>query len=111
MSLNMFIRDEVMVVELSGRLDSATAPVLQDKILQMITPKMRLVFDLKDCPYISSPGINLLLQTGKKLSLLEGKAVLANLSHNVKEVMEMTGFLNIYKSFPSTEAAIKAVRA
>lgn len=107
MKISTYTRRDVLVIEISGRLDSTTAAQAQSIVLPLLETYSRIVFDLGLCPYISSPGINLLLMAGKQLNKVNGKGVLANLTPDVQEVMEMTGFLHVFKHFSSMDAAIE----
>ena len=46
----------------------------------------------------------------KQLSTQNGVLVLSGLSDEIKDVMEMTGFNNFFKTFPDVAAAVAAVR-
>jgi anti-anti-sigma regulatory factor len=46
----------------------------------------------------------------KQISSQAGILVLAGLSDEIKDVMEMTGFNNFFKTFSDVSAAVAAVR-
>lgn len=54
---------------------------------------------MAECPYVSSAGLRTLLTIGKSVKLKKGQMHIINLVEEVKEVMEMTGFGNIFKEF------------
>ena len=82
------------LLELSGRLDTTTAPVLDKTILEEISESANLVLDLKGLEYISSAGLRVLLSAQKRMRK-SGSMKLMNVCEEVMEVFEMTGFADI----------------
>ena len=85
--------DEV-VVELVGRLDTTTAPVLDKTITEDLADVKKLVLDMKGLEYISSAGLRVLLSAQKRLQRC-GSMKVINVCEAVMEVFEMTGFADI----------------
>ena len=83
-----------VVVELEGRLDTTTAPML-DKVIQENTEGVTaLIFDLMGLEYISSAGLRVILTAQKKMQKL-GKMKVRNVREEIMDVFEMTGFADI----------------
>ena len=82
------------VIEICGRLDTTTAPVLDKTISENIAENTNLTLDLKGLEYISSAGLRVLLSTQKKMQKV-GTMKLVNVREEVMEVFEMTGFADI----------------
>ena len=82
------------VIELSGRLDTSTAPVLDKTLNEDISDNINLVLDLKDLEYISSAGLRVLLSAQKRMQKC-GSMKLINVCEEVMDVFEMTGFADI----------------
>ena len=82
------------VIELSGRLDTSTAPVLDKTISEDIPENTKLTLDLKGLEYISSAGLRVLLSAQKRMQK-SGSMKLKNVNEEVMEVLEMTGFADI----------------
>ena len=82
------------LLELSGRLDTSTAPVLDKTIQEEISESANLVLDLKGLEYISSAGLRVLLSAQKRMRK-SGSKKLTNVCEEVMEVFEMTGFADI----------------
>ncbi len=111
MEIKTSTQDGVTIIKLSGSLDGNTVNDAQEKILPLIPAlNMSLVLDLKECGYISSAGLRLLLMAAKQLSTQNGILVLSGLSDEIKDVMEMTGFNNFFKAFDTVAAAVETVR-
>ena len=82
------------VIELSGRLDTSTAPILDKTISEDISENTNLVLDLKGLEYISSAGLRVLLSAQKRMQK-NGSMKLKNVCEEVMDVFEMTGFADI----------------
>ena len=85
---------EETMIELVGRLDTTTAPVLDKTISSDIEGTKSLILDLKNLEYISSAGLRVLLGAQKKMQKI-GSMKVINVCEEVMEVFEMTGFADI----------------
>ncbi|MCK4665197.1 STAS domain-containing protein [Candidatus Dependentiae bacterium] len=103
-------RDDIDIIRIEGQLDGTTSIIAQKEIIPLVTPESKLVIDMGDCDYISSSGLRVLMMIGKQLSKEGGKGVLAKLSEEVRDIMEMTGFSHIFKSYPTLDEAIEALK-
>ncbi len=81
-------------VEVVGRLDTITAPVLDKTINENINGTQNLILDFKGLEYISSAGLRVLLTAQKKMKNI-GSMKLIGVCDDVMEVLEMTGFADI----------------
>lgn len=81
-------------IVLSGRLDTTTAPMLDASVKESIEGIESLVFDFAKLEYISSAGLRVLLSTQKTMNK-QGDMVVKNVSDDVKEIFEVTGFADI----------------
>lgn len=84
------------VIEIAGRLDTTTAPVLDKTICEDIPENSDLTLDLKNLEYISSAGLRVLLSAQKRMQK-SGSMKLRNVCEEVMDVFEMTGFADILK--------------
>ena len=83
------------VLALSGRLDTASAPLLERKIKQVGDNITNLILDFAGLDYISSMGLRVLLQGKKSFKENGRKFSIQNMGDSIREVFEMTGFLNL----------------
>ena len=81
-------------IEITGRLDTITAPDLEKTIETDVSDKTNLVFDVKGLEYISSAGLRVLLAAQKKMSK-HGTMKIKNVCPEVMEIFEVTGFTDI----------------
>ena len=83
-----------LVLEITGRLDTITAPALDKTINENLGEIKNLILDFKQLEYISSAGLRVLLSAQKKLQQ-NGTMKLKNVREEVMEVFEITGFVDI----------------
>ena len=83
-----------LTIEVVGRLDTTTAPVLEKTIAENTEGIKSLVLDLKGLEYISSAGLRVLLGSQKKMQKV-GTMKLTGVCEAVMEILEMTGFADI----------------
>ncbi len=84
-----------LVVSLKGRLDTNTAPELEARLNEEEINEALVVLDFTDLEYISSAGLRVLLSLKKKLASLKKELEIHNINDVVKEVFNVTGFINI----------------
>lgn len=85
--------DEI-ILEIDGRLDTITAPSLDEAINEYIGNTKNLILDFKKLQYISSAGLRVLLGAQKKIQKNATMKV-KNVNPEIMEVFEMTGFVDI----------------
>lgn len=81
-------------IALEGRLDTTTAPDLEAIVRGELDNAETLTFDFAKLEYISSAGLRILL-AAQKIMNKQGKMVVKNVSEEVKEIFEVTGFSDI----------------
>ena len=97
MTINVERDFELVTLEITGRLDTTTAPNLELAINELSEGTKELVFDMSGTQYISSAGIRVLLGAYKKMNLNQGTMRLEKANDIVREVFEMTGLCEMLK--------------
>ncbi len=82
--------------ELEGRLDTTTAPELDEAVKSSIDGVTNLVFDMTGLEYISSAGLRVLLSAQKAMGKVNGNMVVKNINDVIQEIFEVTGFIDIF---------------
>lgn len=95
MEYNIDKQEDKVNVTVSGRIDTTTAPQLEEAVLPEIEGAKEVVMDFKELEYISSAGLRLLLMLQKKMNASNGTFIILNVNDFVMEVLEMTGFKDI----------------
>lgn len=94
MTIEKMIKDKELTMIVSGRLDTATAPQLENEIKANVEGVERLVLDFGALEYLSSAGLRVLLQA-QKIMNKQGEMIVKNVNETVNEIFEITGFLDI----------------
>lgn len=88
--------ESTLILALQGRLDTNTAPLLEQTLTEELDGVTELVLDFEEIDYISSAGLRVLLAAQKRMKK-QGSMKLVNVSEVVNEIFEVTGFLTILK--------------
>ena len=96
MNIQKTLSGAALTVALEGRLDTTTAPKLEEELRGSVDGITRLVFDVEKLEYISSAGLRVLLAMQKLMNRL-GVMLLRNVNEAVMEVFEVTGFSDILR--------------
>lgn len=83
-----------LTVSIEGRLDTVTAPQLEQELKESYDGVKELVIDTAKLEYISSAGLRVLLSAQKTMNK-QGSMVVTNVSEEVSEIFEVTGFSDI----------------
>ena len=94
MIINIENYNEKVIMKMEGRLDTITAPQLQNEIELLSSDVKELVFDMEKLEYVSSAGLRVILLAQKKMSKL-GVLKLVSVCETIMEVFEITGFVDI----------------
>ena len=94
MNINIEKAENSTLFKLEGRLDTVTAPELENAINNEGEELKNLVLDFSGINYISSAGLRVLLGAQKKMNV-QGSMELINVSEDVMDILEMTGFADV----------------
>ena len=83
-----------LTVALTGRLDTTTAPELEEELKASIDGVTVLVMDLAALEYISSAGLRVLLSAQKSMNK-QGEMKVRHVNETIMEIFEVTGFTDI----------------
>jgi anti-sigma B factor antagonist len=96
------------LVKASGRVDSSTAPLLDEQIAAILDDgRYKIVFDMTDVDYMSSAGLRVLVNTQKTCKRYNrGELVLAVVSERIYEALELVGFVRLFKFYDNVLDAV-----
>ena len=83
-----------LTITLTGRLDTTTAPELEEQVNSSIENVSNLIFDISNMEYISSAGLRVLLSSQKAMNK-KGDMKVVHPTDDVKEIFDVTGFSDI----------------
>ena len=94
MDIRKAINDKEVIAAIDGRIDTTTAPALEQELKDSYDSCETLILDFTDVEYISSAGLRVLLSAHKTMSKKSGMK-LRNVSEDIMEIFEVTGFVDI----------------
>lgn len=101
----------VTVLEVKGRLDSTSSPMLGEKLSAILgAAKARVLVDFSQLEYISSAGFRVLLIAAKRADQCTGKLVLCGVSGKVRHLFDLGGFLDLFSITATREDGIAAAQ-
>jgi anti-sigma B factor antagonist len=109
MEINVKSSGQVTVVEISGDINSNTAPQAQERILPLVQPESKILLDMSGVEYMSSAGLRMLLSVYRQISRGDGGIVLVGLSEEIKDTMSVTGFLNFFTTRDTMDEGLQAL--
>lgn len=84
-----------LILKLAGRLETSTAPKLQEVVEKELDDIMDLQIDMEQLEYVSSAGLRVLLTASRKMKAKQGSMSVCHVGEDVMEVFEITGFNDI----------------
>ena len=94
MTIEKKINGEAVTLIVSGRLDTQTAPELENELDAVLPGIKELAFDMTNLEYISSAGLRVILKAQKAMNV-QGSMKLTGVNDSIMEVFDITGFLDI----------------
>jgi anti-sigma B factor antagonist len=88
------IKESAATLNISGRLDTTTAPALETVIAETTGTCDQLILDFADLEYISSAGLRVILKAQKAMAAKGGMKLL-HVNETIMEIFEITGFSDI----------------
>lgn len=98
----------VDLVEVDGRIDSSTAPQLEDALQKIIKKgRFRIVVDMAETDFMSSAGLRALLSALKQVRRFNrGDVRLAAMPDRIKKAFDLAGLLDVFKVFDNSVDAV-----
>ena len=94
MTIEKKINNDSATLIVSGRLDTQTAPELDNELGSVLSGLKELTFDFANLEYVSSAGLRVILKAQKAMNA-QGSMKLTGVNDSIMEVFDITGFLDI----------------
>ena len=96
------------LLEVSGRVDSSTAPKLSQAFDEIIeSGNYRIVFDMNKMDFISSAGLWVMVNAQKKCKRFNrGEVVIAAPPERIVHALDLAGFIPFFKVFEDSTSAV-----
>ncbi|MBQ1536667.1 MAG: STAS domain-containing protein [Ruminococcus sp.] len=94
MTINKEAKGSKLTMAIEGRVDTTTAPELDNQLKESIEGVTDLILDFTKVEYVSSAGLRVLLSAQKTMNK-QGQMKLIGVSDDIKEIFDITGFSEI----------------
>lgn len=92
MEIKKEISENSMTIMLKGRLETSTAPSLEEVVEKELDDISALAVSMEEVEYVSSAGLRVLLAAEKKMKAKGGKMIVNHIPSAVMDVFRITGF-------------------
>jgi len=107
MQIREYKIDSILVIRLTGDLDSRSAPAAQEQILPSLPADERILLDLTGVPFVSSAGLRTMLLIYRQAQIMNSSVALVGLSSELRDVLTATGFLGFFVVADSLAEAVE----
>lgn len=103
---------DVLVVDMSGRLDSQTSGEAGDRMTEIVQGEHKhIVLNVQGLEYLSSAGLRIILRASKLLQSRKGEFRICNATGMVRQVLETSGFSSLLKTYETEKDAVSSFAA
>lgn len=92
MEIGREITESKMTLRLKGRLETSTAPKLEEVVENELNEITQLTVNMAQVEYVSSAGLRVLLAAEKKMKAKGGTLTVEEAVPAVRDVFKITGF-------------------
>jgi anti-anti-sigma factor len=104
--------DGVLLVGISGRLDSLTSGDAGDQIVAIAQGgNRRVLLDLEKLEFLTSAGMRVIIRGARLVAENQGELKICNASEHIRKLLELSGFNSLIKVYDSKSDAILAFLA
>ena len=94
MTINKNLNGKTLTMQIVGRLETTTAPELEEAIDTSLSGVTELILDMAELEYVSSAGLRVILKA-QKLMNAQGSMKVVHVNETIMEVFDITGFVDI----------------
>jgi len=110
MKIETKTENDIVIAAITGEVDGKTAPQAQAELMPITQKFRKIVLDMSGVTFLSSAGLRMMLLLFRQATAQNGKITLVGLSEEIKDTMEMTGFLKFFLVADSLEAGIASLQ-
>ena len=92
MTMNNQLDGSTLTIAVEGRVDTQTAPELEENVKGAIEGATDLILDFTQVGYISSAGLRVVLAAQNWMNAKNGSMVIRGAAKNILNIFKVTGF-------------------
>jgi anti-sigma B factor antagonist len=98
---------EISVMKVKGRVDSETAPELDDALGKLLRDnRNKIVLDLRGVDFMSSAGLRAVVKAHQAAKKSGGDLRLASVSQPVEVILRTVGMMQMLQMYPTEQEAM-----
>jgi anti-anti-sigma factor len=102
------LEDGILLIQLGGEMDLAGTTSVEKKLASRVTgEKIGVILDLSEVTFLASIAVRLIITTAKSLNSRGGRLVILNPLPAVRDVLEITGVMQVIPSYSNLEDAVR----
>ena len=109
MFVNVDSKENVTVIQFSGRMDASNSEEYKEKLLYLVRENQKFILDLEKLDSIDSSGLGVLVKMLQSSLDKQGDVIVINLNYKTRLVFEITRANKLFGIFNSLDQAMKAV--
>lgn len=95
MKIRKTLTNGVLTLEIDGRIDTMTAPELDEELKQSVTKNVKsLILDFAKVEYMTSAGIRVIM-SAEKVMAKQGQMKLIHVNNLINEIFDMMGLTEL----------------
>jgi anti-sigma B factor antagonist len=104
--------DDITILDIKGKITLGSGDIiLRDRIQQLLTQKAKkIIINLVDVTYVDSSGIGELVSCHTSVTKAKGKLVLLNMTHKIKDLLQITQLIKVFDNYIDEEEAINSFK-
>ncbi len=98
------------VFHIKGRLDAASTPELEQKVLLSLDRGItHLIMDFSELEYINSAGLRILVMSYQRLKPQGGQVMVCGVRDYIAEIFDISGYNRVFAMCSDVHAALKNI--
>ena len=104
-------KGKILYIQLEGEIDHHSAQYIRESVDMAFDPTdcRQMIFDFSGVTFMDSSGIGMIIGRYKNAKKRGGTISIAGMSPEIGRIFQISGLAKIIDSYPSVEAAEKAV--
>ncbi|MCZ6790206.1 MAG: STAS domain-containing protein [Candidatus Dadabacteria bacterium] len=109
MEINVRDHENVKIVDLTGELETNSAPNLEKILIEFTKEEgMQVLINMENLDFASSAGLRVLLLISKQLKIMNGAMKMCGVNSIILEVFDISGFIDIFSIYENEEGALES---
>lgn len=111
MQLEQTLTGDIVVFEISGRLDGNTAQEFEQSVLAALeNGTTKVVFDCNGLDYINSTGLRVMVMAYQRLHDHKGLIAVCSLKEYIQEIFDISGYDQIFAMHADCSEAVRRMQ-